>query len=86
MASVIFKLADGEVGTTDGSANPADKTGVAWVLRFGGLMALVSTCYGRRRHGSSTTDMEQVGALISRKVPPTKTEKVSWPSYFSPWN
>ncbi|GFZ42873.1 hypothetical protein JCM24511_00591 [Saitozyma sp. JCM 24511] len=56
VASVIFKLADGEVGTTDGSANPADKTGVAWVLRFGGLMALV-------------------GALISRKVPPTKTEK-----------
>lgn len=34
-----------------------------WVLRFGGLMALV-------------------GALISRKVPPTKTEKVS---PLSPW-
>lgn len=40
----------------DGVRTP--KNGVMWVLRFGGLMALV-------------------GALICRKVPPTKTEKVS---------
>jgi hypothetical protein len=48
-------------------------------------MALVSTCYGTWWQGSSTTDSEQVGALISRKVPPTKTEKVSGPSYLSLW-
>lgn len=41
---------------TPGERTP--KNGVMWVLRFGGLMALV-------------------GAAISRKVPPTKTEKVS---------
>lgn len=68
-ASVIFKIVDGEsdVGSAgmggayaghveQGVRQP--KNGVMWVLRFGGLMALV-------------------GALISRKVPPTKTEKVS---------
>ncbi|KAL7419823.1 hypothetical protein Q5752_005739 [Cryptotrichosporon argae] len=58
VASVIFRLADGEQPPTEGFADGARhaKTGVAWVLRFGGLMAFV-------------------GALICRKVPPTKTEK-----------
>ncbi|WWC87557.1 uncharacterized protein L201_002447 [Kwoniella dendrophila CBS 6074] len=60
VASVIFKLADQEPDITPTSGGGAEggegKNGVAWVLRFGGLMALV-------------------GALISRKVPPTKTEK-----------
>ncbi|ORY25239.1 major facilitator superfamily domain-containing protein [Naematelia encephala] len=58
VASVIFKLADGESEVRPTGAGAANKTGVAWVLRFGGLMALV-------------------GAAICRKVPPTKTEKVS---------
>ncbi|KAK8861283.1 hypothetical protein IAR55_002102 [Kwoniella newhampshirensis] len=59
VASIIFKLADGEPDvkpTFEGGADVQGKTGVAWVLRFGGLMALI-------------------GAAISRKVPPTKTEK-----------
>lgn len=73
VASIIFRLADGPGnaksleppqtsppdhgggGTTDPIWHP--KTGVAWVLRFGGLMALI-------------------GALICRRVPPTKQEKV----------
>lgn len=69
MAYLIFRIADGETepGTTVG------KTGVAWVLRFGGLMALVSGKYNR----VGRADKTQIGALISRKVPPTKTEKVS---------
>lgn len=59
VASLIFKLADGEPSVTPNGegSDAAGKNGVAWVLRFGGLMALV-------------------GALICRKVPPTKTEKV----------
>nr|XP_018264346.1 solute carrier family 45, member 1/2/4 [Kwoniella dejecticola CBS 10117]OBR86504.1 solute carrier family 45, member 1/2/4 [Kwoniella dejecticola CBS 10117] len=58
VASIIFKLADQEpdVIPSSGGGEGGGKNGVAWVLRFGGLMALV-------------------GALISRKVPPTKTEK-----------
>ncbi|WWD16814.1 hypothetical protein CI109_101246 [Kwoniella shandongensis] len=60
VASIIFKLADGEPDVrptfSEDGADVQGKTGVAWVLRFGGLMALV-------------------GAAISRKVPPTKTEK-----------
>ncbi|ORX36430.1 major facilitator superfamily domain-containing protein [Kockovaella imperatae] len=52
VASLIFKWTDG----TDTNAEYSSKPGVAWVLRFGGLMALI-------------------GAVISRKVPPTKTEK-----------
>lgn len=65
VASVIFKLADSQpdiqptsVFTSVEGSGPhgQDKNGVAWVLRFGGLMAFV-------------------GALVSRKVPPTKTEK-----------
>nr|XP_019049930.1 solute carrier family 45, member 1/2/4 [Kwoniella bestiolae CBS 10118]OCF28860.1 solute carrier family 45, member 1/2/4 [Kwoniella bestiolae CBS 10118] len=59
VASVIFKLADQEpdiIPSSGGAEGGGGKNGVAWVLRFGGLMALV-------------------GALISRKVPPTKTEK-----------
>lgn len=71
MAYLIFRIADGETepGTTVG------KTGVAWVLRFGGLMALVSGNCKYNRVGRA--DKTQIGALISRKVPPTKTEKVS---------
>ena len=47
IASVIFQIADGgsptEVPGFAGDKVPAtDKTGVAWVLRFGGLMASVS--------------------------------------------
>lgn len=78
VASVIFKLADGDKevqnagslllfgdgdsgspgsGGGGGTAPYVDKTGVAWVLRFGGVMALV-------------------GAAICRRVPPTRTEKV----------
>ncbi|WRT65410.1 uncharacterized protein IL334_002353 [Kwoniella shivajii] len=59
VASIIFKLADQEPDidpSSRGEGGGGGKNGVAWVLRFGGLMALV-------------------GALISRKVPPTKTEK-----------
>ncbi|OCF30813.1 solute carrier family 45, member 1/2/4 [Kwoniella heveanensis BCC8398] len=59
VASVIFRLADQEpdiIPSSGGGGESAGKNGVAWVLRFGGLMALI-------------------GALISRKVPPTKTEK-----------
>nr|XP_019012384.1 solute carrier family 45, member 1/2/4 [Kwoniella pini CBS 10737]OCF51165.1 solute carrier family 45, member 1/2/4 [Kwoniella pini CBS 10737] len=59
VASIIFKLADQEldvIPSFSSSEEGGGKNGVAWVLRFGGLMALV-------------------GALISRKVPPTKTEK-----------
>jgi len=42
VASIIFKLADThpDVQPTEGDAG--GKNGVAWVLRFGGLMALVS--------------------------------------------
>lgn len=73
VASIIFEIFDGDADTASllaggGSNTPgspgntppagprAPKNGVVWVLRFGGLMALI-------------------GALISRKVPPTKTEK-----------
>ncbi|WVQ83527.1 hypothetical protein IAT38_005668 [Cryptococcus sp. DSM 104549] len=57
VASIIFKLADSEPDIQPtGEGDASGKNGVAWVLRFGGLMAFV-------------------GALISRKVPPTKTEK-----------
>ncbi|CAD6576865.1 MAG: hypothetical protein TREMPRED_001789 [Tremellales sp. Tagirdzhanova-0007] len=58
VASVIFNLADDDSSVTSPSSETghAGKNGVAWVLRFGGFMALL-------------------GALISRKVPPTKTEK-----------
>ncbi|OXC57663.1 solute carrier family 45, member 1/2/4, partial [Cryptococcus neoformans MW-RSA852] len=65
VASIIFKLADSQPDIQPTSASTSvegggphgqDKNGVAWVLRFGGLMAFV-------------------GALVSRKVPPTKTEK-----------
>lgn len=44
VASIIFKLADGDAPVTPGFDEPttaAGKSGVAWVLRFGGLMALV---------------------------------------------
>ena len=46
----------GSPGSTPPGGPRSPKNGVAWIMRFGGLMALV-------------------GALISRKVPPTKTEK-----------
>ncbi|RXK42648.1 solute carrier family 45, member 1/2/4 [Tremella mesenterica] len=59
IASLIFQMVDGSSPPStgfEGEVGAAQKNGVAWVLRFGGLMALI-------------------GALISRKVPPTKTEK-----------
>lgn len=46
VASIIFKLADGDAPPSGGFAEGdphRPKTGVAWVLRFGGLMALVSS-------------------------------------------
>ncbi|KAJ9096390.1 hypothetical protein QFC21_005212 [Naganishia friedmannii] len=55
IASVIFKLTDSDE-PRGADPNGAAYSGVAWTLRFGGLMALV-------------------GALICRKVAPTKTEK-----------
>lgn len=58
IASLIFKWVDGEAPATGGlvKQHHAQTSGVAWTLRFGGLMAVV-------------------GALICRKVAPTKTEK-----------
>ena len=44
VASVIFKLADNKAGvhpTAGEGSEHASNNGVAWVLRFGGLMALV---------------------------------------------
>ncbi|KAK4685424.1 solute carrier family 45, member 1/2/4, partial [Tremellales sp. Uapishka_1] len=55
VASIIFKIVDGDSETAP-TGDRAEKNGVAWVLRFGGLCAFA-------------------GALMSRKVPPTKTEK-----------
>jgi solute carrier family 45 protein 1/2/4 len=62
VASIIFKLADGGKDVTDaagfmgdsddpggpGAPHYVDRTGVAWVLRFGGLMALVGAAICRR--------------------------------------
>lgn len=58
IASLIFKWADGESPAIGGllKRHHAQTSGVAWTLRFGGLMAII-------------------GALICRKVAPTKTEK-----------
>ena len=48
VASVIFKLADGDDAVQPtGDPPQAGRTGVAWVLRFGGLMALVSGYAGQ---------------------------------------
>lgn len=52
-ASIIFKIVD---GSSTGDTLYLGKHGVSWVLRFGGVIALI-------------------GAAISRRVPPTKTEK-----------
>jgi len=59
IASAIFKLTDPHTKINpDGPDNVYyGKNGVSWVLRFGGLCALI-------------------GALISRRVPPTRTEKL----------
>lgn len=63
IASIIFKIADGDkaCGLAGPGGEPVPEpyrgpTGVSWVLRFGGLMALI-------------------GAVICRRVPPTKSEK-----------
>jgi solute carrier family 45 protein 1/2/4 len=73
VASIIFKLADSHPETTGEGSDSGGKNGVAWVLRFGGLMALVGLLISERWQLSYL----QVGAVISRKVPPTKTEKVN---------
>ncbi|KDN51096.1 hypothetical protein RSAG8_00725, partial [Rhizoctonia solani AG-8 WAC10335] len=52
-SSIIFKIFD---GSKTGDTLYLGKHGVSWVLRFGGVIALI-------------------GAAISRRVPPTKTEK-----------
>lgn len=41
VASIIFKLADTHPDVGPNEAGEGGKNGVAWVLRFGGLMALV---------------------------------------------
>lgn len=69
VASFIFRLADAEPNGKP-TGEYVSKNSVAWVLRFGGLMALVCSM-GR----FAVTYTLQVGALICRKVPPTKTEK-----------
>jgi len=59
ISSAIFKLVDSTANEDPDAPNNVyyGKNGVAWVLRFGGLCALI-------------------GALISRRVPPTRTEKL----------
>ncbi|CAE7228706.1 unnamed protein product [Rhizoctonia solani] len=52
-SSIIFNIFD---GSKTGDTLYLGKHGVSWVLRFGGVIALI-------------------GAAISRRVPPTKTEK-----------
>ncbi|KAF8760268.1 mfs general substrate transporter [Rhizoctonia solani] len=52
-SSIIFRIFD---GSQTGDTLYLGKHGVSWVLRFGGVIALI-------------------GAAISRRVPPTKTEK-----------
>ena len=42
VASIIFKLADTHPDVQPTERDAGGKNGVAWVLRFGGLMALVS--------------------------------------------
>ena len=44
VASIIFKLADTHPDIQPTEGEGGGKNGVAWVLRFGGLMALVSQC------------------------------------------
>lgn len=52
VASIIFKVVDGDAeGLTD---ERRGKNGVAWVLRFGGLMALVGLDSDHRRHRMKT--------------------------------
>lgn len=46
VASIIFKLADTHPDVGQNEAGAGGKNGVAWVLRFGGLMALVSRSSG----------------------------------------
>jgi len=58
ISSIIFRIADPGPTSDPSTEQPIylGKHGVSWVLRVGGLFALL-------------------GALISRRVPPTKTEK-----------
>lgn len=68
VASIIFRVADGEAG--DSSPALLDevfkaKTGVAWVLRFGGLMALVGAVICRQVPPTKT---EKVSRLSRRKT------------------
>ncbi|BEI80167.1 hypothetical protein CcaverHIS002_0106960 [Cutaneotrichosporon cavernicola] len=56
VASIIFKVVDGDLPPDHLEPEFRERTGVSWVLRFGGLAALV-------------------GAVLCRRVPPTRTEK-----------
>jgi len=58
VASLIFKIADAAVDSNPASADNVyyGRSGVSWVLRFGGISAFI-------------------GAVFSRQVPPTRTEK-----------
>ena len=51
VSTFIFRLADGDEAVTPaghGQAGQNSKSGVAWVLRFGGLMALVRVIWCMR--------------------------------------
>lgn len=74
MSSAIFHIVDADIDN-----DPAHhttyygKNGVAWVLRFGGLCALVC---GRSSSAYLWYSRSiQCGAAFARMVPPTRTEK-----------
>ena len=80
LASAIFRLAD----TAPPVENPPvylGKSGVSWVLRLGGLFAFVSVPSPFPSVTFKYLDItnkyiqSQFGVLISRRVPPTETEK-----------
>ena len=50
MTSIIFKIVDGGVreSLADEESTYYGKHGVAWVLRFGGLCALVGAAFARK--------------------------------------
>lgn len=49
VASLIFRWADGDQAVhPTGHTSASERTGVAWVLRFGGLMALIGAAICRK--------------------------------------
>lgn len=73
VASIIFKLADSQPDvqpTGEGHAS-AGKNGVAWVLRFGGLMALVS----RAKHSAGHTKRDSDRRVDFSQGPAYKDRK-----------